>query len=181
MNKIKCTIYRMLGTVLPGNRGIHYLLEYYKMEGMQIGADVHFFSRVKIGEPYLVSIGKHSTVAGNVCFLTHDASVGALGDRACRSDLCGRISIGENCFVGYGSILLSGISIPNNSIIAAGSVVTKSIPTQGCIIGGNPAKVIGSVEEYMTKYGKNFMALHGLNSETRKEYILRQTDKLLKK
>lgn len=181
MSKIISTVYRMLGTILPGGRGIHYLLKYYKMEGMKIGSDVHFFSRVKIGEPYLVSIGKHSTVAGNVCFLTHDASVGTLGERSYKSDLCGKISIGENCFVGYGSILLPGISIPNNSIIAAGSVVTKSISTQGSIVGGNPANVIGTVEEYMTKYEKNFMALHGLNSETRKKYILNYTDKLLKK
>ncbi len=54
------------------------------------------------------------------------------------------ITIGDYVFIGGGSIILKGVSIGKNSIIAAGSVVTKSIPDNE-IWGGNPAKKIKSV------------------------------------
>lgn len=58
-------------------------------------------------------------------------------------ELCGckEIFIKDNVFIGMNSIILKGVSIGERSIIAAGSVVTKSIPSD-CIAGGNPCKVI---------------------------------------
>lgn len=49
--------------------------------------------------------------------------------------------IGENCFIGGRSIILPGVQIGDGCIVGAGSVVTKSVPS-GCIIAGNPARVI---------------------------------------
>lgn len=48
------------------------------------------------------------------------------------------------------SIILPGVKIGDNVIIAAGSVVTKSIPS-GYIVGGNPAKIITDFESYKTR------------------------------
>ena len=48
--------------------------------------------------------------------------------------------IGNNCFIGNRVILLYGVTIPNNTIVAAGSVVTNSIKEPGYLLGGNPAK-----------------------------------------
>lgn len=53
----------------------------------------------------------------------------------------GPIIIEDDVWIGTDCILLSGITIGQGSVIAAGSVVTKSHPPY-CIIGGNPAKVI---------------------------------------
>lgn len=53
----------------------------------------------------------------------------------------GKIIIGHDCWIGIGTILLSGISIGNGCVIAAGSVVTKSFPPYS-IIGGSPAKLL---------------------------------------
>ena len=53
------------------------------------------------------------------------------------------IKIGEGCFVGYGAIILSGVEIGNNSVIAAGAVVTKDIKPSS-IVAGNPAKIINT-------------------------------------
>jgi maltose O-acetyltransferase len=48
---------------------------------------------------------------------------------------------GKNVFITSRCIILSGVTIGYNSVIAAGSVVTKDIPPN-CLAGGNPAKVI---------------------------------------
>ena len=51
------------------------------------------------------------------------------------------VIIGENCWIGRNATILKGVSIGDNSVIAANSVVTKSIPNN-CIAAGNPAKVV---------------------------------------
>lgn len=56
------------------------------------------------------------------------------------------IVIEDNVFIGARSIILKGVTIGKNSVIGAGSVVTKSIP-ENCIAGGNPAKVIKYLNE----------------------------------
>ena len=54
------------------------------------------------------------------------------------------ITVGDNVWVGGGSILLPGVEIGNDSVIGAGSVVTKSIPA-GVVAIGNPCRVIRKV------------------------------------
>ena len=51
------------------------------------------------------------------------------------------IVIGEDCLIGARCMILKGVHIGNRSIVGAGSVVTKNIPSD-CIAAGNPAKVI---------------------------------------
>jgi maltose O-acetyltransferase len=45
---------------------------------------------------------------------------------------------------------MPGVTIGKHSIVAAGSIVTKSVP-EGCIVGGNPAKIIGQTDEYIRR------------------------------
>lgn len=54
------------------------------------------------------------------------------------------ISIGNDCWIGGGAIILPGVSIGNNCVVGAGSVVTKDIPDNSMVVG-NPAKVIKSL------------------------------------
>lgn len=51
------------------------------------------------------------------------------------------ISIGKNCWIGAKVTICDGVQIGENSVIAAGAVVTKSMPAN-CVIGGVPAKII---------------------------------------
>ena len=51
------------------------------------------------------------------------------------------VSIGNNCWIGGGAIILPGVTIGNNCVIGAGAVVTKNIPDDSMAVG-NPAKVI---------------------------------------
>ncbi len=52
------------------------------------------------------------------------------------------ISIGDNVWIGWNCTILKGVIIGNNSIVAAGSVVTSGLYPDNCIIAGNPAKVV---------------------------------------
>jgi len=55
------------------------------------------------------------------------------------------IRVGSGCWIGSGAIIIGGVTIGDNCIVAAGAVVTRSFP-DGCIIGGVPAKIIGRVD-----------------------------------
>lgn len=67
--------------------------------------------------------------------------------------------IGSYCWIGMNSTILAGVVLGDNTVVAAGSVVTKSFPEGNCIIGGVPAKVIKLLDtekfvhfEYKHKY-----------------------------
>lgn len=181
IKKIRLKILKLLSMFGPEGSRAKKILKYHILQGMIIGDNTHVYSTVLIGEPYLVSIGSNSTISANVCFLTHDASIGAIGDRNNRSDLCGYIKIGNNCFVGYGSIIMYGVSLADNIIVAAGTVVTKSFYQQNVVIGGNPAKIICTVNDFLNKREYNAFSLHGKSFDERKKIILQNRDMLVTK
>ncbi len=116
--------------------------------GVKIGSNCKFQFDVVLdySHYWLIEIGNNVTLAPRVHILAHDASTKEhLGYTkvAC-------VKIGNNVFVGAGSIVLPGVAIADNVIIGAGSVVTKDVP-EGMIAVGNPARVISSVAEYMAK------------------------------
>jgi maltose O-acetyltransferase len=78
--------------------------------------------------------------------IAHDAST----KKSLGYTKIGRIQIKENCFIGDSSLILPGVTIGPNSIVGAGSVVTRDVPA-GMIVAGNPTRVISSVEEYIKK------------------------------
>lgn len=61
------------------------------------------------------------------------------------------VHIGKNCWLGAGVIVLPGITIGNNSVIGAGSVVTKDIP-KNVIAVGNPCRILREIGEKDRKY-----------------------------
>lgn len=65
------------------------------------------------------------------------------------------VHIGKNCWLGAGVIVLPGVTIGDNTVIGAGSVVTRDIPS-GVVAVGNPCKVIRKVNEHdYENYYKN--------------------------
>lgn len=126
---------------------------YAKYIGVNLGKDVRLIGNIIFGtEPYLVTIGNHVTISYDVSFITHDGATWVFKkDKEYKNVVkYGKIKIGNNCFVGARSILLPGAEIGDNSIVAAGSVVTKKFPND-VVIGGNPAKIIKKTEEYVKK------------------------------
>lgn len=132
------------------------------------GGPVYINSNIAKNEPHLISIGKNTTIAGEVEFVTHDNSICKVIPGT--TDLFGKITIGENCFIGARSVILYGVSIADNVIVAAGSVVTRPIRENNVIVAGNPAKVISDWKTFREKY-VDFA--WDLNSISRSEMISR--------
>lgn len=123
-------------------------------QGAQIGENSHILGVPRFGsEPYLVSIGNNVTVTAGVNFITHDGATRVFRDNPKykgRSIKFGRITVRDNSFIGLGATILPDVTIGPNSVVAAGSVVTKDIPPNTVAVG-NPAKVIMTVDEYAEK------------------------------
>jgi len=95
---------------------------------------------------WLITIGDNVTFAPRVHILAHDASTKIYLNHT----KIGLVEIGNNVFIGAGSIILPNVKIGNDVIIGAGSIVTKSIPDNSLVVG-NPAKVIGATSDYIDK------------------------------
>lgn len=123
--------------------------------GVTIGKGCLICSNLLTPEPYLVEIGDNVTVSTGVSFDTHDNCAKLLFPG--KSDFFGKIVIGNNCFIGDRSIILYGVELADNIIVGAGSVVTRSFDQQRIIIGGNPAKIIGTWDKLIEKTKDNAM------------------------
>jgi len=111
-----------------------------------IGEGCRIYSLQISSEWELLTIGNRVTVSSDVTFITHDG-VGWLfpDEQGRRHYWLARIEIGDDVFVGAGSTIMPGVRIGNRCVVAAGSVVTRSVP-DGSVVGGNPAKIIGTYD-----------------------------------
>jgi len=110
---------------------------------IKIGRDTHIQPRCQFSA-YLASIkvGSNVQIAPGCAFYPYDHGV-MPGDLICNQPLTskGDIEIGDDVWLGYGIIILSGVNIGKGAVIGAGSIVTRSIP-EGAIAAGVPARVL---------------------------------------
>lgn len=122
-----------------------YLWSLRNLYKMDIGEDVIIAYSARLDKsinPKGIRIGKETTIAREAIILSHDLS----------REINLNTIIGERCFIGVRAIILPGITLGNEVIVGAGSIVTKSFPSN-CIIAGNPAKIIKE-NIHCRKYGK---------------------------
>ena len=92
-----------------------------------------------------VTIGDRCLIGKDVQILDFDAHGVDPDERRSSSGRVSPVVLGENVWVGNDAIILKGVRIGRNAIVAAGSVVTGGEYPEDSIVGGNPARVIGSV------------------------------------
>lgn len=107
---------------------------------IQIG-DNCGFSAVVIGARESITIGNNVMAGANVLITDFDWHSMKINERENGIPESKPIFIEDNVFIGYSSTILKGVSIGENSIIGANSVVVKSIPAN-VIAAGNPCKVV---------------------------------------
>lgn len=134
----------------------------FRRRGIRIGKRSVILSDLDKFDRELIYIGDDVTISSYVLFVTHDHSIWHLRHKY--GDLKGKIEIGNNCFIGQRAILMYGVSLADNIIVASGSVVTHSFSKEHIIIGGNPARIIGTWDDFAEKYADNFF-------ESREEYL----------
>lgn len=136
------------------NRYIRFL----RKNGCIIGENVVFrdvkTTRIDITRPSLVEIGNNVDMNHNFQIMTHDWAAGVF--RGVFHNILpssGKVKIGNNIYFGTDVIILKGVTIGDNCIIAAGSIVTKDIPSNS-VAAGAPARVLCTLEEFYEKRRK---------------------------
>lgn len=126
-------------------------LEKLKKRGLKVGVNFKMIGQNIIDPSHCwhIEIGDNVVMAPRAHILAHDASTGLFLGYTKVSN----VKIGNNVFLGAGSIVLMGVTIGDDVIIGAGSIVTKDIPSNS-VTAGNPAKVICTLDEYLSKEKK---------------------------
>ena len=147
-------------------RGYEIMNDYFRRGGASIGKNCAILSNLDLcSEKELISIGDDVTVSGEVLFVTHDAAMPKYCNHS--GALFGKITIGNRCFIGKRAMILYGVTLADNTLVAAGAVVTKSVLESGKIIGGNPARVIGTIDSFVERQAGNRMKLTELTEAIR--------------
>ena len=130
----------------------HEYAEFLRRHGgyYAIGEDCYISPGANIPDPAYVRIGNNVRI--NECAIFgHDGAVNMINKAfGLRLDSVGKVDIRDNVYIGYQAIVLHGVTIGPNAIVAAGSVVTRDVP-EGVVVGGVPAKQVSTVAAYIEK------------------------------
>ena len=126
LSTIRTVIFRKI--VLPGT-----YFYYRRIYGMHLGEDVRISMGARLDKTYPggIHIGDFTAVTSGAAILTHDF----VNRRHVE------VHIGRNCFIGYGAIVLPGVTIGDNVIVTGNSVVGRDVPSNSVVMG-NPARVV---------------------------------------
>ena len=125
-------------------------------------------------EPYLITIGNNVQITRGVAIHTHGGA-NIVRSQIADFDSFGKVVIKDWAYIGAHAQIMPGVTIGEGSIVAAGSVVTKSVP-DGMVVGGNPAKIICSVNDYLQRNVKYNLMTKGMSIKNKKHYLLSLND-----
>lgn len=101
-------------------------------------------------DPSYVRIGSNCGISV-ATFIGHDGSIRVLNNAyGVRLDAVGKIDIRDNSFIGYGAIIMPGVTIGPNSVVGAGTVVTKDVPPN-TVVGVASTRRLMSTDELVER------------------------------
>lgn len=145
--------------------------QYAKFIGVKIGGGNFIAGKDHWpSEAYLITVGSNCAITAGVKIFTHG------GARVARRkypnyDVFGMVEVGDYCYIGTNSLIMPGVKIGNGSMVAAGSVVTKSVPPN-MVVGGNPARILCTVDEYIERNKTFDLESKGLSYEQKRTFLL---------
>jgi maltose O-acetyltransferase len=124
-------------------------LERLRAAGLQLGEEV-FVGGGTFLDPdfaFLISIGDQTTISVEAIVLAHDAST----RRHLGYSRVAPVRIGHRVFIGARAVILPGVTIGDDAIVAAGAIVTRDVDPS-VVVGGNPARMLMTVEDYIARH-----------------------------
>ncbi len=136
------SLFSRIKAFIKGEQNLEKLIK----RGLVVGKNFTRMSGVVIDPSHCwhITIGDNVILAPRVHVLAHDASTKVFLNHT----RVANTTIGNNVFIGAGSIVLPGVRIGNNVVIGAGSIVTKDIPDSSVAVG-NPARVIKALDTFL--------------------------------
>lgn len=119
--------------------GLNSAVTLHENATLEIGDRTYIGAKAHIRVGSHITIGSNVAIAWNVTIMDSDFHNYNVNDIP--QIITKKITIGNNVWIGNNVIVLKGVSIGDNAIIAAGSVVTKDVPPSTAV-GGNPARKI---------------------------------------
>ena len=153
-----------------------YSIMQMRNSGITIGEGCRIYTYLSSHEPSMIRIGNDVTISSGVAFVTHDNSILKVLDPM--TDVVGPITVHDKCFIGQNSILMLGITLGENCVVGAGSVVTHSFPSHS-VIAGNPARRLCSTEEMAEKYRDYAIDFGVIPWGQRDKYLAEHPEKLV--
>lgn len=143
--------------------------QYAKSIGVNIGSNNLIGKNHWSSEPYLITVGSHCQLT-NCKIFTHGGG-NVVRSKYPNFDCFGKVIIGDWVYIGTNALIMPGVTIGDNVLVAAGSVVTKSVPS-GMVVAGNPARVVCTVDEYYDRNKKFDICTKQLSSKKKKEILM---------
>lgn len=156
--------------LFPNTYSSEAYIRYLKDKGINIGKKCYIWSPnhtfIDIQRPEFLEIGDFCKITKGVTILCHDYSM-SVARRVYKEHVgySKPTKIGNNVFIGMNATILMGTTIGDNCIIGAGAVVCGTFGND-LVIGGNPARVICSLEDYYKKH-------KAVEYESARNYVLK--------
>lgn len=106
--------------------------------GVELPWDTQIGQNIKLHHGHALVIN-HETIIGDNCILRHSTTIG--NKKLSDGSISSSPKIGNNVDIGANVVILGAITIGDNAVIGAGSVVVKNVPAQA-VVAGNPARII---------------------------------------
>ena len=121
-----------------GGRHVHFGKNVYANFNLTLVDDTHIY------------VGDYTMIAPNVIISSAGHPIlPELREKAYQFNA--PVTIGRNCWIGAGAVIVPGVTIGDNTVIGAGSVVTKDIPSNVVAVG-NPCRVMREISEHDREY-----------------------------
>ena len=149
----KNTLLRDSNIFIKGNNNILYIGDDCVVNNTSIildneGAEIKIGNKTSIAKAQIVSLEPYKIEIGEDCMLSYDIEIRNTDSHKIydkntnkRINEGNGVSIGNHVWLGMRAIILKGVTIEDNSIVAGGSIVTKDVKVN-TIVSGNPAKQI---------------------------------------
>lgn len=161
----------------------HYVVSpkiYARHIGVNVGKHCFISTREFGSEPYLITIGDHVQITRGVFIHTHGGGNSIRREHP-DFDMFGKVVIEDWAYIGSCSHIMPGVTIGEGALVAAGSIVTKSVDPH-TVVGGNPAKFICSTCDFYERNKPFDIGTNGLSQKEKKSVILAMPDvKFIKK